>query len=204
MEHLRVRRAGFAYRRKYEVFLKRYEGPQSFRPYAWFLNETPQFKKLLSSAFKTCWVGCLLHLADINPCARPPGLTGEGCLLMEWKCLFNIWATCQMSTKWDGEDLGSQNTAERTHFKGVTKKQLSFYYSTKIFIRHPRTLFATEDAYEKCKHELGECKSTVINVVSSLAAQWFNMLLWICSDEAPGQIQRIQSKGGIQKTERSW
>lgn len=30
MEHLRVRRAGFAYRRKYEVFLKRYEGPQSF------------------------------------------------------------------------------------------------------------------------------------------------------------------------------
>lgn len=25
MEHLRVRRAGFAYRRKYEVFLKRYD-----------------------------------------------------------------------------------------------------------------------------------------------------------------------------------
>lgn len=29
MEHLRVRRAGFAYRRKYEVFLKRFEGAQS-------------------------------------------------------------------------------------------------------------------------------------------------------------------------------
>ena len=29
MEHLRVRRAGFAYRRKYEVFLKRYEGAES-------------------------------------------------------------------------------------------------------------------------------------------------------------------------------
>ena len=30
MEHLRVRRAGFAYRRKYEVFLKRYDGAQDF------------------------------------------------------------------------------------------------------------------------------------------------------------------------------
>lgn len=29
MEHLRVRRAGFAYRRKFEVFLKRYEGHKS-------------------------------------------------------------------------------------------------------------------------------------------------------------------------------
>lgn len=29
MEHLRVRRAGFAYRRKFDVFLKRYEGHQS-------------------------------------------------------------------------------------------------------------------------------------------------------------------------------
>lgn len=28
MEHLRVRRAGFAYRRKFEVFLKRCEGHQ--------------------------------------------------------------------------------------------------------------------------------------------------------------------------------
>lgn len=33
-----------------------------------------------------------------------------------------------------------------------------FSYSTKIFIRHPRTLYATEDAFEKCKHELGESK----------------------------------------------
>lgn len=49
-------------------------------------------------------MGCLLHLTDINPCAQPPGLTGEECLLREWKCWFNIWATCQMSTKWDGKD----------------------------------------------------------------------------------------------------
>lgn len=27
---------------------------------------------------------------------------------------------------------------------------------TKIFIRHPRTLFATEDTFQDCKHTLGE------------------------------------------------
>lgn len=99
MEHLRVRRAGFAYRRKFDVFLKRYN---VLRLYAWFSN------------VKTCWMerlhlqhaewGCLLRLTDINRCARPPGLTGEECLLMEWKCWFNIWATCQLNTKWGGED----------------------------------------------------------------------------------------------------
>lgn len=31
-----------------------------------------------------------------------------------------------------------------------------FLFRTKIFIRHPRTLFATEDAFEVCKHELGK------------------------------------------------
>lgn len=31
MEHLRVRRAGFAYRRKYEIFLQRYVAAQSPR-----------------------------------------------------------------------------------------------------------------------------------------------------------------------------
>uniref|UniRef100_A0A3Q2CCB6 TH1 domain-containing protein n=1 Tax=Cyprinodon variegatus TaxID=28743 RepID=A0A3Q2CCB6_CYPVA len=39
---------------------------------------------------------------------------------------------------------------------------------TKIFIRHPRTLYATEDAYEKCKHDLGEfelnLKSTKLQI----------------------------------------
>ena len=28
-------------------------------------------------------------------------------------------------------------------------------FRTKIFIRHPKTLFATEDAFELCKHDLG-------------------------------------------------
>lgn len=34
---------------------------------------------------------------------------------------------------------------------------------TKIFIRHPRTLYATEDAYEKCKHDLGKFNSNLKN-----------------------------------------
>uniref|UniRef100_A0A673WD74 TH1 domain-containing protein n=1 Tax=Salmo trutta TaxID=8032 RepID=A0A673WD74_SALTR len=35
-------------------------------------------------------------------------------------------------------------------------KHLGYTYKrTKIFIRHPRTLFATEEAFEVCKHELG-------------------------------------------------
>lgn len=38
MEHLRVRRAGFAYRRKFEVFLKRCEGHQSRNLLFFFLQ----------------------------------------------------------------------------------------------------------------------------------------------------------------------
>uniref|UniRef100_A0A8C2GRP3 Myosin IHb n=1 Tax=Cyprinus carpio TaxID=7962 RepID=A0A8C2GRP3_CYPCA len=67
MEHLRVRRAGFAYRRRYEIFLK----------------------------------SCLSLFPEIY--------------------IFSI---------------------------------SSYFSRTKIFIRHPRTLFATEDAFEICKHEL--------------------------------------------------
>ncbi|KAK1884380.1 Unconventional myosin-Ih [Dissostichus eleginoides] len=64
MEHLRVRRAGFAYRRKYEIFLQRYKA--------------------------------------LCPDTWPNGKMGR----------------------------------------------------TKIFIRHPKTLFATEDAFQVCKHRL--------------------------------------------------
>lgn len=44
------------------------------------------------------------------------------------------------------------------------------FYRTKIFIRHPRTLYATEDAYEKCKHELGELKTNKKKKLSSIIA----------------------------------
>uniref|UniRef100_A0A8C4DHL7 Myosin IHa n=1 Tax=Dicentrarchus labrax TaxID=13489 RepID=A0A8C4DHL7_DICLA len=88
MEHLRVRRAGFAYRRKYDVFLKRYK---PLCPATW-----PHWRGVPADGVEVL----VQHL---------------GYLPYEYK-------------------MGR----------------------TKIFIRHPRTLYATEDAYEKCKHELGK------------------------------------------------
>ncbi|KAM4576529.1 unconventional myosin-Ih [Odontesthes bonariensis] len=86
MEHLRVRRAGFAYRRKYEDFLKRYK---PLCPATW-----PHWRGVASDGVEAL----AQHL---------------GYLPNEYK-------------------MGR----------------------TKIFIRHPRTLYATEDAFEKCKHDL--------------------------------------------------
>uniref|UniRef100_A0A3B4B345 Uncharacterized protein n=1 Tax=Periophthalmus magnuspinnatus TaxID=409849 RepID=A0A3B4B345_9GOBI len=85
MEHLRVRRAGFAYRRKYEFFLQRYK---PLCPETW-----PNWK----------------------------GTAAEGVL-----CLIK--------------------------YLGYTRDE--YKMGTKIFIRHPRTLFATEDAFQLCKHKL--------------------------------------------------
>ncbi|XP_067377031.1 unconventional myosin-Ih isoform X2 [Channa argus] len=86
MEHLRVRRAGFAYRRKYEIFLKRYK---PLCPATW------------------------------------PHWRGEPA---------------------DGVEVLVQHLGYLPNEYKMGR--------TKIFIRHPRTLYATEDAYEKCKHEL--------------------------------------------------
>ncbi|KAM4532820.1 unconventional myosin-Ih isoform 2-T2 [Fundulus diaphanus] len=86
MEHLRVRRAGFAYRRKYEIFLQRYK---ALCPDTW-----PNWK----------------------------GTPAEGV-----RCLIK-----HLGYKTDEYEFGR----------------------TKIFIRHPRTLFATEDAFQVCKHQL--------------------------------------------------
>uniref|UniRef100_A0A3Q1KA92 Uncharacterized protein n=1 Tax=Anabas testudineus TaxID=64144 RepID=A0A3Q1KA92_ANATE len=86
MEHLRVRRAGFAYRRKYEIFLQRYK---ALCPDTW-----PNWK----------------------------GTAAEGV-----QCLIK-----HLGYKPDEYKMGR----------------------TKIFIRHPRTLFATEDAFQVCKNKL--------------------------------------------------
>ncbi|XP_061888070.1 unconventional myosin-Ih-like [Entelurus aequoreus] len=86
MEHLRVRRAGFAYRRKYEIFLQRYK---ALCPDTW-----PNWK----------------------------GTAAEGV-----QCLIK-----HLGYKPDEYKMGR----------------------TKIFIRHPETLFATEDAFQVCKHNL--------------------------------------------------
>uniref|UniRef100_A0AAY5F5X5 Myosin motor domain-containing protein n=1 Tax=Electrophorus electricus TaxID=8005 RepID=A0AAY5F5X5_ELEEL len=86
MEHLRVRRAGFAYRRRYEDFLKRYK---PLCPHTW-----PHWR----------------------------GVPSEGVEKLV-------------------QHLGYQPDEYKMG-------------RTKIFIRYARTLFATEDAYEICKHEL--------------------------------------------------
>uniref|UniRef100_A0A671SC94 Myosin IHa n=1 Tax=Sinocyclocheilus anshuiensis TaxID=1608454 RepID=A0A671SC94_9TELE len=86
MEHLRVRRAGFAYRRRYEVFLKRYK---ALCPATW-----PHWK----------------------------GVPADGVEKLV-------------------QHLGYQPDEYKMG-------------KTKIFIRYARTLFATEDAFEMCKHEL--------------------------------------------------
>uniref|UniRef100_A0A671Y6J5 Myosin IH n=1 Tax=Sparus aurata TaxID=8175 RepID=A0A671Y6J5_SPAAU len=93
MEHLRVRRAGFAYRRKFDVFLKRYK---PLCPATW------------------------------------PHWRGEPA---------------------DGVEVLVQHLGYLPNEYKMGR--------TKIFIRHPRTLYATEDAFEKCKHELGERTSAV-------------------------------------------
>nr|XP_005298605.1 unconventional myosin-Ih [Chrysemys picta bellii] len=86
MEHLRVRRAGFAYRRKYELFLQRYK---SLCPATW-----PHW----------------------------PGPAADGV---------------------------------ETLIKHIGYKPEEYKLGrTKIFIRFPRTLFATEDAFEYSKHLL--------------------------------------------------
>ncbi|XP_028980397.2 unconventional myosin-Ih [Esox lucius] len=85
-EHLRVRRAGFAYRRRYEVFLQRYK---PLCPATW-----PHWKGLPADG-----VEVLVRHLGYQP---------------------------------DEYKMGR----------------------TKIFIRHPRTLFATEDAFEICKNDL--------------------------------------------------
>uniref|UniRef100_A0A3Q3W6N5 Uncharacterized protein n=1 Tax=Mola mola TaxID=94237 RepID=A0A3Q3W6N5_MOLML len=86
MEHLRVRRAGFAYRRKYEIFLQRYK---PLCPDTW-----PNWK----------------------------GTAAEGV----------------------------QRLIKHLGYKPHEYK----LGRTKIFIRHPRTLFATEEAFQVCKHKL--------------------------------------------------
>lgn len=44
---------------------------------------------------------------------------------------------------------------EKKHLLNLFKSYFHFVLRTKIFIRHPRTLFATEDAFQVCKHKLG-------------------------------------------------
>uniref|UniRef100_A0A667ZNC0 Unconventional myosin-Ic n=2 Tax=Myripristis murdjan TaxID=586833 RepID=A0A667ZNC0_9TELE len=110
MENLRVRRAGFAYRRRYEVFLQRYK---SLCPDTW-----PNWRGKLADGVATL----VKHL----------GYKPE-----EYK-------------------LGR----------------------SKIFIRFPKTLFATEDALETRKHSLGESPQHVLLSLPTIGIQaWWRGIL---------------------------
>uniref|UniRef100_A0A672FVM4 Unconventional myosin-Ih-like n=1 Tax=Salarias fasciatus TaxID=181472 RepID=A0A672FVM4_SALFA len=119
MEHLRVRRAGFAYRRKYDIFLQRWYKPLC--PDTW-----PNWK----------------------------GTAAEGV----------------------------QRLVKHLGYKSDEYKM----GRTKIFIRHPRTLFATEDSLQVCKHQLvdgfnnsaftNEFLHCVISVATKIENCWRGLL----------------------------
>lgn len=179
MEHLRVRRAGFAYRRKFDVFLKRYEGARRLD----FQIKNLGLSSSSAAHFKhveevVCCIWQIQtpvpsHLASLERRARwwsgSAGSTSG--LLAKW--VQN--GTVRTALPTDNADTNTlKATSNRAHV-------LSFPFccSTKIFIRHPRTLYATEDAFEKCKHELGECKSAVYDqcpVFASRTMIWFYAL----------------------------
>uniref|UniRef100_A0A3P8SVJ3 Myosin IHb n=1 Tax=Amphiprion percula TaxID=161767 RepID=A0A3P8SVJ3_AMPPE len=104
MEHLRVRRAGFAYRRKYEIFLQRYK---PLCPDTW-----PNWK----------------------------GTAAEGVQLL----------IKHLGYKPDEYKMGSADLSEKIYFFPL----FVLLCQGLNFIRHPRTLFATEDAFQVCKHKL--------------------------------------------------
>jgi len=74
---------------------------------------------------------------------------------------------------------------------------------TKIFIRHPRTLFATEDAFQVCKHKLGE---TGLIISADNENVLMNEILNCCfhSNNDSGQVQRLQGERRLPETERGW
>uniref|UniRef100_A0A4W3J825 Myosin IH n=1 Tax=Callorhinchus milii TaxID=7868 RepID=A0A4W3J825_CALMI len=110
MEHLRVRRAGFAYRRKFEIFLQRYK---SLCPDTW-----PH------------WHG-------------PP----------------------------------SEGVERLVKYIGYKPDEYKMG-RTKIFIRFPKTLFATEDAFQVIKHALGEITAELLFSLafSSVETYWRGIL----------------------------
>uniref|UniRef100_A0A8U8BXH3 Uncharacterized protein n=1 Tax=Geospiza parvula TaxID=87175 RepID=A0A8U8BXH3_GEOPR len=119
MEHLRVRRAGFAYRRKYELFLQRYK---SLCPATW-----PH------------WHG--------------PAAEGVERLIKH------------IGYKPEEYKLGR----------------------TKIFIRFPKTLFATEDAFEYRKHLLRKRKAAI-----KLEAYWRGALARRAAKKRTWAVQTIR------------
>uniref|UniRef100_A0A674HUX0 Myosin IH n=1 Tax=Taeniopygia guttata TaxID=59729 RepID=A0A674HUX0_TAEGU len=124
MEHLRVRRAGFAYRRKYELFLQRYK---SLCPATW-----PH------------WHG--------------PAAEGVERLIKH------------IGYKPEEYKLGR----------------------TKIFIRFPKTLFATEDAFEYRKHLLSKVPAPLKRKAGTGSACWRGALARRAAKKRTWAVQTIR------------
>lgn len=97
----------------------------------------------------------LLLSPDTSHCAQRHGPHGQDGPRTGWLCWSGTWATSQKSTRWAGEwclpvpsvwgPRGWQAWADHC-----------CPLRTKIFIRFPKTLFATEDALEVRRQSLGE------------------------------------------------
>lgn len=110
------------------------------------------------------------HLASLERRAcRWSGSAGSTSgLLAKWVQNGTVRRTALPTDNADTNTLRA--TSNRAHVSSFP-----FCCSTKIFIRHPRTLYATEDAFEKCKHELGE-RTSAVYYQCPVFASW--MMIW--------------------------
>ncbi len=164
------------------------------------------------------WQTLMLIFADIRLYVLTHGHTGWGHQQRECSDSSNTLATNQTSTRWEGTNCTGYCYCMILCCSSRTRKYLfspsvswniffsisSYFLRTKIFIRHPRTLFATEDAFEICKHELGKAPVTsdkrrlafpegVVMILAMPALTWLVGVsnLFCYSHKNPGQIQRL-------------
>ncbi len=138
---------------------------------------------LLTTLHLWTWQTLMLIFADIRLYVLTHGHTGTGHQQRECSNSSNTLATNQTSTRWEGTNCTGYCYCMMLCCSSRTRKYLfshsvswniyifsisSYFSRTKIFIRHPRTLFATEDAFEICKHELGKAP-----VTSDKRRRWF-------------------------------
>lgn len=97
---------------------------------------------------------------DTSRSAQIPGPSGEALQQRGWRSSSITSATSPKSTRWEGKScvpavcLGPVRATDDSPLKHVFSLSLSLSFRTKLFIRFPKTLFATEDAFEYRKHLL--------------------------------------------------
>lgn len=142
MENLRVRRAGFAYRRRFETFLQRW------RPLS-------QHFHCLEKSVWLCLMFLVHSILGTSHSVQKPGQTGAAASRMVSRLWSTTWATSQRNTKWEGDGCWSGEVWVRRFFFKIRLIESSSCRS-KIFICFPKTLFNTEDALEAKKTDLGK------------------------------------------------